>query len=318
MSGRIPPLVRALLVFLILASAGAERHVVGEARQVDPARPAFRSGIDMVSLNVTVTSSDQRYVSGLTQSDFTVLEDGVPQPLRYFAKSGVPLSMALLIDTSASMKETLSIAQEAAIGFVRQVADGDVVSIIDFETRVEISQELTGDLGALERAIRGTQVGGATSLYNALDIAYRELSKPMPGNAGAPRRRVIIVLSDGADTSSVVTFDQVLDRAVRSDTVIYGISLGSGQRSTGRLEEESGERVLRRLARQTGGRAFFTDKAEDLTRVYAQIRDELANQYTLGYESTAKADGKWRLLDVRVDRPNTTVRSRAGYFAASP
>ena len=310
--------VRVLLAFLGAASAGVfQSQVVGEARQVDPLKPAYRAGIDIVSLNVTVTSSDQRYVTDLTQSDFTVLENGVPQTLRYFAKTGVPLSMALLIDTSASMADTLPIARDAAIGFVRQVTDGDLASIIDFESRVEISQELTSDIGALERAITRTGAGGATSLYNAIDMALRELSKPMPGDTGAPpRRRVIIVLSDGADTSSAVTFDQVLDRAVRSDAVIYGISLGTGQQPTVRLDGERGELILRRLARQTGGRAFFTDEAKDLARLYGQIRDELTNQYLLAYESTARADGQWRRLEVRVGRPNSTARTRAGYFAA--
>lgn len=309
--------VRVLLAFLCTASAGVvASQVVGEARQVDPLKPAYRAGIDIVSLNVTVTNSDQRYVTDLTQSDFTVLENGVPQTLRYFAKTGVPVSMALLIDTSASMADTLPIARDAAIGFVRQVTDGDLASIIDFETRVEVSQELTGDISALERAIKRIQAGGATSLYNAIDIALRELSKPIPGETGAPRRRVIIVLSDGADTSSAVTFDQVLDRAVRSDAVIYGISLGTGRQPTVPLDAESGELILRRLARQTGGRAFFTDEAKDLARFYGQIRDELTNQYLLAYESTAKADGKWRRLDVRVGRSNSTARTRAGYFAA--
>ena len=102
------------------------------------------------------------------------------------------------------------------------------------------------------------------------------------------------MLSDGADTSSAVTYDQVLARAVRSETIIYGISLGAGQRSGAPLEGDSGELILRRLARQTGGRAFFTDEAKDLARFYGQIRDELANQYSLGYEPTGSTDGKWR------------------------
>jgi VWFA-related protein len=123
------------------------------------------------------------------------------------------------------------------------------------------------------------------------------------------------VLSDGADTSSTVTFDQVLDRAVRADTVIYGISLGSGQQ-TGSVDGDSGELILRRLARQTGGRAFFTDEAKDLARFYGQIRNELANQYSLAYESPASADRRFRRLEVRIGRPNTTARTRAGYVPA--
>jgi Ca-activated chloride channel family protein len=225
--------------------------------------------------------------------------------------------MALLLDTSGSMKDVLPIAQEAAVGFVQQVTDGDLVTIVDFETRVEISQELTGDIGALERAIRDTRAGGATSLYNALDMAIKELSKPTSSQDRAvPRRRVIILLSDGEDTSSVVTFDQVLDRALRSDTVIYGVGLGLGRQPTSRSDGESGELILRRFAQQTGGRTFFTDEAKDLARFYERIADDLANQYLIAYESPAPLDGKWRRLDVRVGRANTTARTRAGYFAA--
>jgi Ca-activated chloride channel family protein len=308
--------MRRLLVSLVGCAGVLDGEVVAQTRQVDPVTTAFRGGIEIVSLNVTVTSADQRFVSDLTPGDFIVLENGVPQPLRYFAKSGVPLSLALLIDTSASMAVALPLVQDAAIGFVRQVTGDDLASIIDFETRVEIGQALTADVDALERAIRRTRTGGATSLYNALDIALRELSKPMPGDTSAPpRRRAIVVLSDGADTSSAVTYDQVLDRAVRSGTIIYGISLGAGQQSSAPVEGESGELILRRLAGQTGGRAFFTEEAKDLARFYGQIRDELANQYSLGYEPAGNPDGKWRRLEVRVRRPGTTARTRAGYFA---
>jgi Ca-activated chloride channel family protein len=312
----VTSLMRVLLLLLVTCAWVLDGHVVAQTRQVDPVTTAFRAGIEIVSVNVTVTSSGQRFVSDLTPDDFIVLENGVPQPLRYFAKSGSPLSIALLIDTSASMAAALPLVQDAAIGFVRQLTGGDVASIVDFETRVEIGQALTADIDALERAIRRTQTGGATSLYNALDIALRELSKAVPVDTGAPpRRRVIIVLSDGADTSSTVTYNQVLDRAVRSETIVYGISLAAGQQSSAPVEGESGERILRRLARQTGGRAFFTEEAKDLARFYGQIHDELANQYSLGYEPTGSTDGKWRRLEVRVRRSGTTARTRAGYFA---
>ena len=310
--------LRVLFVLLVATFGGAVKSEdFAEPSQVDSTTAAFRAGIDIVWLNVTVTHSDQRFVSDLLERDFTVLENGVAQPIRYFAKTGAPLSIALLLDTSGSMKAALPIAQEAAIGFVRQIADGDLVSIVDFETRVEISQELTDDVSALERAINGTRVGGGTSLYNALDLALQELTKPTPDQGRAPRRRVIIVLSDGEDTSSVVKLDQVLNRALRTDTIIYGVGLGLGRQPTNSPDGESGELILRRLAQQTGGRAFFTDDANELARFYGRIRDELANQYSLAYEFAGVRDGKWRRLDVRVDRPNTTARTRAGYFGGA-
>jgi Ca-activated chloride channel homolog len=185
--------------------------------------------------------------------------------------------------------------------------------------RVQVSQEFTGDTIALEAAIRRTTVGGLTSLYNALSAALRELNELNRRDDGlAPRRRVIIVLSDGADTSSSVTYDSVLETALRSNTVIYAIGLEGEQLAAANQNGESGELVLRRFAEQTGGRAFFTDDVKDVADIYNRIRDELANQYLLAYESTAPRDGRWRRLQVRVTRPHTTVRSRAGYFAPAP
>jgi len=153
--------------------------------------------------------------------------------------------------------------------------------------------------------------------HHRLDLALQELTKPTPDQGRAPRRRVIIVLSDGEDTSSVVKLDQVLNRALRTDTIIYGVGLGLGRQPTNSPDGESGELILRRLAQQTGGRAFFTDDANELARFYGRIRDELANQYSLAYEFAGVRDGKWRRLDVRVDRPNTTARTRAGYFGGA-
>jgi Ca-activated chloride channel family protein len=306
---------RVLLALVVLAGAVSD----GEpAPQADSVASGFRAGIDVVSLNVTVTDSEQPFVSDLTQNDFTVLDNGVRQPIRYFAKTGGPLSIALLLDTSSSMRDALPIAQEAAIGFVRQIGDGDLVSVVDFETRVEISQTLTHDVPALERAITSARVGGGTSLYNALDLALQELSRPAPvGEPAGARRRVIVVLSDGEDTSSSVRFDQVLDRAVRTDTIVYGVGLGLGRQPASRPDGESGELILRRLAQQTGGRAFFTDDVRELAGFYGRIRDELANQYLLSYEFAGVRDGTWRRIQVRVKRPHTTARTRAGYFAVA-
>lgn len=313
-------MLRTSLSIFIVAIAGAlatdtwdEWPVLAAAQ-----RPAFRAGVDLVSLSVTATDPSQRYVSDLTRDDFVVLEDGVRQNLTFFAKTGIPLALALLIDTSASMEQSLETAQEAAIGFARQLGPADVATIIDFDSRVQTAQEFTSDVGALESAIRRTAAGGSTALYNAVYIALRELNKLIPRHdREAPRRRAIVVLSDGEDTSSLVTFDEVLDLASRSDTVIYAIGLGV-QQPASRRGGQDGAFVLRRLAQQTGGRAFFPQHAKELVDVYGQIRDELASQYSLAYESNSGGgSGQWRRIAVRVNRPGVTVRTRQGYFAPS-
>jgi Ca-activated chloride channel family protein len=166
------------------------------------------------------------------------------------------------------MERTLPIAQEAAIGFVRAMAEEDVATVVDFDSRVQILQGFTNATAALEDAIRRTSANGSTSLYNAVYIALRELGKVMPYDAReAPRRRVMIVLSDGEDTSSLVNFDQVLDTASRSDAVVYTIGLGVTGIPT-RRGSEAGDFVLRRLAQQTGGRPFFISAVGELRDVY--------------------------------------------------
>lgn len=304
--------LRLLVALGFVATLGALVNGV----QAQPQRPAFRVGVDLVSLSVTAIDSSRRYVPDLTREDFVVTENGVPQELSYFAKSGVPLGLALLIDTSASMEQNLATAQEAAIGFVREIGPADLATIIDFDSRVQTAQALTSDRQALEEAIRRTAAGGSTALYNAIYIALKELAKLSADEPQMPRRRAIIVLSDGEDTSSLVGFDEVLDLASRSDTVIYAIGLGPSTPATTRTGQNDGHFVLRRLSQQTGGRAFFPQNIKDLVGVYADIREELSSQYALAYESNSgQRDGQWRRVAVRVNRPGVVVRTRPGYFA---
>jgi Ca-activated chloride channel family protein len=276
----------------------------------------FRAGVDVVLLNVTVTDGARRYVTDLDVSDFTVLEEGRPQSITFFRKADVRMALALLIDSSASMDEALPIAQEAAGSFVRQLGSGDVATVIDFDSRVQVLAPFTNDKAELDSAVHKTVAGGSTTMYNALYIALRELGKiRLDDEQGGLRRRAIVLLSDGEDTSSLVSFDEVLDVALRSDSVIYTIGLGVGASAVRRAGDPSF--VLTRLAQQTGGRAFFPSLAKDLTGVYADIRDELSSQYLLAYVSTSERTGRWRGVNVRVNRPGLTVRTKQGYFAGS-
>src|SRR5262249_39105376 len=137
----------------------------------------FRAGVEVVTLNVTAVDGARRYVTDLDRDDFLIFEDGRPQQITYFRKTGVSLALAFLIDTSASMDQTLPVAQEAAIGFVRELTPADVASVVDFDSRVRMRQDFTRDHEALEGAIRQTTAGGSTSLYNAVYIALRALTK---------------------------------------------------------------------------------------------------------------------------------------------
>lgn len=283
----------------------------------EPDQPAFRTGVDLVALNVTVTDENDRYVTNVDAGSFQLFEDGAQQEVTFFARTQLPIALALLMDTSASMADRMSTAQEAAIGFAKRLRTQDLASIIDFDSRVEIRHEFTNSVDALTRAIRQTSAGGSTSLYNAIYISLKELAK-IGASATAEeeiRRQAIVMLSDGEDTSSLVGFEEVLELAKRSNTIIYSIGLRSRDIRTRRGFREA-DFVLRQLAQETGGRTFFPEQAEDLPEIYQRISDELSSQYTLGYVSkNPLRDGRWRRVVVRVDRPNVGARTKQGYYA---
>ena len=277
------------------------------------AQERIRGGIDLVSLHVTVMDGN-RYITDLEEPDFEVYEDGVKQQVSFFSRLQQPIAMAVLLDTSASMEGHLGTAQEAATGFVRQMRPGDLMEIVDFDGQVRVLQTFTGDVEALERAIRTTRPSGSTALYNAIYIALRSLQKARVSVAEDIRREAIIVLSDGDDTSSLVASDEVVDLAKRSETAIYAIGLrpNDGQRR----DFKRAEFFLRELSQATGGRVFYPTSSSELPRIYAQIAQELASQYAIGYTSSNMLrNGAWRRLSVRVSRPGAVPRTRQGYFA---
>jgi Ca-activated chloride channel family protein len=295
-----------------------ETPASGQATQAGaaaPQAPAFRAGIDLVSLNVTVSDAAGHYVTDLAQEDFSVFEDGAKQEITFFNRTNLPIALALMLDTSASMDTKLPTAQEAAIGFVHRLRAQDLAEIIDFDSRVVIAAPFTDNAGDLEQAIRKTSAGGSTSLYNAIYIALKDLKKIVARNVEEIRRRAIVVLSDGEDTSSLLPFEEVLDLAKRSETAIYAIGLRSSDSTESRGFKEA-EFALRQFAQETGGRAFFPNQVLDLAKIYGEISDELSSQYTVGYTSrNPRRDGGWRRVVVRINGRQLTPRTKLGYFA---
>jgi Ca-activated chloride channel family protein len=211
------------------------------------------------------------------------------------------------------MEDKLRLAQEAAAGFVRRMKPEDIGQVIDFDSRVSILQQFTGDRAQLETAIRQTVANGSTSLHNAVYISLKELRKVRATSAGDVRRQAIVVLSDGEDTSSLVPFEEVLDLAKRSEVIVY--TIGIRGRDLGARGFHDAEFVLRQFAQETGGRAFFPNAANELEGIYAQIADELASQYALAYSSrNPRRDGQWRRIVVRTTRPELAARTKQGYF----
>ena len=222
----------------------------------------------MVSLTVTVTDPAGRYVTDLSGDDFTVLEDGVRQEVGFFGRTSLPLSVALLVDSSASMDERMQTAQTAALGFVESLRPQDMVQVVDFDSRVEVVAPFASPRPNVQKAIRSIVAGGSTSLYNAIYITLKELKKLESRGSAEERRQAVIVLSDGEDTSSLVSYEEVLELAKRSETSIYAIGIHAQEPGSGKGYNEA-DFVLRQLTTQTGGRAFFPTRIE---RVACDLR----------------------------------------------
>jgi Ca-activated chloride channel family protein len=298
----------AVAIALILAAPAARTRL-------DAQQPSFRTGVDLVSLNVTVADPTGRFVTNLEPDAFQVFEDGVKQEVTFFNRSNLPIALSLLLDTSASMEDKLQTAQEAAIGFSRKLRPTDLAQVVDFDSRVSIAQPFTSNVTDLEAAIRKTAAGGSTSLHNAIYIALKELKKVQARSSEDIRRQAIIVLSAGEDTSSLVSFDAVLELAKRSETAIYSIGLRSRSPERVRGAFNESDFVLRQLAQETGGKAFFARAASELSGIYEQISDELSSQYMVGYSSkNPKRDGAWRRIVVRVQESGATARTKQGYY----
>ncbi|MFQ5792417.1 MAG: VWA domain-containing protein [Acidobacteriota bacterium] len=275
-------------------------------------RYRFQVSVDMVSLSVTVFDKKRRLVTDLEQEDFKVYEDGALQELKIFTREDLPLRMVILLDTSSSMRMRMSMAQEAAVRFVRSLKPDDRVKVVEFNDRVLTLMDFSSDFDQVAQAIQETAPGGATSLYEALYISLRSLSRPRKGI----ERQAIVVLSDGADTRSLVTFEDVRELARKADVMIYAISLRGSKEDLRKDKYRNAKYELETLAMETGGSAHAPERIDDLAGVYERIASELKSQYNLGYVSAKNvADGTWRRLQVLCRRPDMQVKTRSGYYA---
>ena len=281
-----------------------------------PRPPTFEVGIEVINLNVSITDARNRYVTDLLETQFAVFEDGVRQELTLFSHENLPISLVLMIDCSASMDEKLKVAQDAAVGFVKTLTAQDLAEVVQFNDRRTVLQDFTPDHGLLEEAIRRTEASGPTALHNALYVSLKELDKQK--SSRQLRRRAIVLLSDGEDTASLVSDDQVLELARKTEIAIYAISLRPGRsQDRNRLAFSQATHLLTTLSQETGGQVHFPNSLSELDLVYARVAEELRTQYTLGYVSSNKRrDGKWRRIVVRVpEREDLQVRHKIGYYA---
>jgi Ca-activated chloride channel family protein len=301
-------LFSAALLFLLAAVALAQT-------QSQPPL-TFGSSIEIINLTVTVTDAQGRLIPGLDRNAFSVFEDGVKQELALFNKDRLPLSVVLLMDTSASMEDKISVARSAAKRFIATLVPEDRARVVAFNNRIDILQDFTNDKTALSQGIDKLQPAGATALHNAFYISIKDLQKEKQVGAQA-RRQAIILLSDGENTASIVTDEQVIDLARKAEISIYSIRLTTDyEGDKGRAAFSQATHLLSVLARETGGQAFFPAQIQELDSVYDRIAEEMRTQYSLGYVPTnLKKDGRYRRIVVRVPaRDNVVLRYKLGYF----
>lgn len=298
-------LVPARLALLMLAPITVGAQSAGQS--------SYRTGVELVSFSVTVVDREGEPVTDLTVDDFEIREEGTVQRIQYFAREGhaeaVPLHVGLLFDTSGSMEKDLELTRTAAIKFLRLFPQARDFTFVDFSTEIRAARFSQADFPRLVERIRRRPAKGYTALYDALGV-YLDGADQQNG------RKVLVLYSDGGDSSSSQTWGDTLDILRASDVTLFPLGFMEHQSASSRLHQES---LLRQMAAATGGRAFFPRSVKQLDEMYADIAGEIHAQYSLGYVSSDPArNGKWRRVEVRV-RPSMgrrlSVRARKGYFA---
>lgn len=313
------------------APTPAPQSVPGQAAplQNQQAPPPIQVTTGLVHLVATVTDRRHNFVTTLDQSDFKVFENGTPQEIRFFGReTDLPLRIALLLDTSNSIRPRLEFEQDAAVDFLNSVIrrDKDMAFLMTFDNEPEVIQDYTGDLALLTKAIRKQRAGGGTALNDAIYRAAEKLSNPpLPPGANPEVRRVLVVISDGDDNLSDRALSDAIEAAIRAEASIYAISTNtdwlslSDKDAPKKMHVEGGDKVLQQFAEQSGGRVFFPYRVDDLEQSFVDIGSELRSQYFIAYSPTAAlVNGQYRKIEVDTDRKNLTVRTRKGYYASAP
>jgi VWFA-related protein len=268
--------------------------------------------VTRVSLQFTVTDRKGRFVTNLAKEDFEVLDSRKPQVIQEFsAESDLPLRLAVLIDTSNSIRDRFKFEQEAATTFLKSVVhqNMDKAMVVSFDTMAELQADLTDDPEKLEKVIRDLRPGGGTALFDAIYFACRDkLQQDQPKHKF---RRAMVIASDGDDNQSRYSRDQALEMAQRADVVIYAIST-----NISRIESD-GDKILKYFTSETGGRVFFPFKVEDLEQSFENIANELRHQYNISYRpQPLVTDGQFHPIELRVKgRRDLVVHARRGYYA---
>ena len=264
-----------------------------------------RVDTELVVLNATVIGKDGKFVSGLRRADFQVFEDGQEQKLATFTAEETPFAAAVLLDTSGSMESRMSMGRAAAIRFLDGLRDEDVAAIYSFDYKVEQWQDFSPGRDLPPR-VYGLRARMLTALNDAVLRAADDLAKR------SEKRRAILVLSDGGENSSAASSEKALDHALQAGATIYAVNMSAD----GPQRDVVAAGILKNLAEKSGGRYIATPGGQELRDAFAAVAEELGHQYTLGYRPTNRTrDGRWRAIQLKLQKSDITVRTRKGYRA---
>lgn len=296
--------------------------ISGQQSKPAPAEAAdadavFSTDTRLVPLNVTVTDKSGRLVTNLPQSAFQVFEDKVLQRIKLFKREDVPVSLALIIDNSGSMREKRQGVESAALALVKDSNPMDEVIVVNFNDEVYLdtcqqggdTKCFTSDIKVMEHALTKIDSRGGTAMRDAIRLSVEHLKD------GAKRdKKVILVVTDGNDNASVISLDALTRLAQQDDVLIYGIGLLTDE---DKREAKKAQRALNLLAENTGGEVFYPKDVSEVDRIAHQVARDIRNQYTIAYTPTNQAlDGKFRQVNVTVKAPgNPVARTRSGYYA---
>lgn len=282
----------------------------------------IRVNTELVTLTAAVTDKNGRYRADLKRGDFTVYENGVEQKLEYFNTGDrVPVSLGIVFDVSGSMEDKIEGVRDAVEHFVKSVAPGDEIFLVRFSDDAELVQDFTDDKKRILRAVENLQPRGSTALYDAVLLGLQKIGD------GKHRKRALLLLTDGNDTASSTTFQEITALARKSEVIVYGLGIGHGEKGSShsgifdsQVKDTVDMRTLRALADATGGNAYYLENAHEggrdlVDEAAEEVARELKQQYTLGYYPTDKKDnGAFRQIKVELKDKSLRVRTKRGYY----
>jgi Ca-activated chloride channel family protein len=327
----------AILGFLAAVAAVSAQQAQPPAPPQSQPEPPARQGaivrnVNLVEVLFSVVTKREKLVTDLNKENFKVFDDGAQQEITDFSQpTDLPLRIGMVLDTSNSIRERLKFEQDAAIDFIFNALrrGKDQAFLMTFDDGPQIIKDFTGDTGEIRDTILKQRAGGGTSLYDAVYAASDHLLKnsPLPPGPNSDVRRVLVVISDGDDNSSSRSRGESVEMSQRAGVIIYSISTSTewvsaedekdpSKRISRKYEKNEGDKVLEQLAGETGGRAFFPYKVDDLGQSFLDIGDELRHQYALAYSPAGRsADGKYHTIRIQTDRKDVIVRARKGYYS---